>query len=149
MKSRIIKIVVAIIAVVLGGLSLATPTFASQCTGVEAGTQDYIDNECDNPCNVLEKNNPAYEALGCGKGNNETKTKFSGLVINILNGIIAVSGLIAVIYVVIGGVNYMTSAGDSSKTQKARNTILYALIGLVVCVLAFAIVNYVIKNILG
>ncbi|MBO7717968.1 hypothetical protein J6S37_00525 [Candidatus Saccharibacteria bacterium] len=149
MKRKGIKLIVAILTVVLGGLSLATPTFASKCTGVEAGTQDYIDKECDNPCNVLEENNPAFEALGCGKNNDETKTQFSGLIINILNGIIAVSGLIAVIYVVIGGVNYMTSAGDSGKTQKARNTILYALIGLVVCVLAFAIVNFVIRKIIG
>ena len=41
----------------------------------------------------------------------------------------------------------MTSTGDTGKTQKAKNTILYALIGLAVCALAFAIVNWTISTI--
>ena len=43
----------------------------------------------------------------------------------------------------------MTSSGDAGKVKKAKDTILYGIIGLVVCVLAFAIVNFVISNILG
>ena len=50
---------------------------------------------------------------------------------------------------IIGGVQYMTSAGDTQKVTKAKNTILYGLIGLVICVLAFAIVNFVITNIIA
>lgn len=43
----------------------------------------------------------------------------------------------------------MTSTGDAPKVKKARDTILYAVIGLAVCVLAFIIVNFVINNILS
>ena len=43
----------------------------------------------------------------------------------------------------------MTSAGDAGKVKKAKDTILYGVIGLVIVVLAFAIVNFVIVNILG
>lgn len=68
---------------------------------------------------------------------------------NILNGVIGVLGFGCVIVMIVGGVNYMTSAGDTSKVTKAKNTILYGLIGLVICVLAFAIVNFVITNIIG
>lgn len=68
-------------------------------------------------------------------------------VTNILNGVIAVLGSVAVIFIVIGGVNYMTSSGDATKVKKARDTILYAAIGLVVSALAFAIVNFVIAKI--
>ena len=68
---------------------------------------------------------------------------------NILNGVIAVLGLVAVVVIIIGGINYMTSSGDAGKVKKAKDTILYGLIGLVVCVLAFAIVNFVISNIIG
>ena len=64
--------------------------------------------------------------------------------INILNAIIFVGGIVAAVFIVVGGFNYMTSAGDASKVAKAKNTIIYALIGLVVCVLAFAIVNWAI-----
>ena len=67
---------------------------------------------------------------------------------NILNGIVAVLGLVCVVVVIIGGVGYMTSSGDAGKKKKAKDTILYGLIGLIVCVLAFALVNFVIINII-
>ena len=76
-------------------------------------------------------------------------TNLENNIINIINGVIAVLGLVCVVVMIIGGVNYMTSSGDAGKVKKAKDTILYGLIGLVVCVLAFAIVNFVIKNIIG
>ncbi len=68
---------------------------------------------------------------------------------NIINAVIGVLGLVCVVVMIIGGVNYMTSSGDAGKVKKAKDTILYGMIGLVVCVLAFAIVNFVIANFLG
>ena len=56
-------------------------------------------------------------------------------------------GIVAVIMVIIGGFTYMTSQGDPGKTKKARDTILYGIIGLVIALLAFAIVNFVLANI--
>lgn len=70
-------------------------------------------------------------------------------VTSILNGIIGVMGLVCVVVMIIGGVNYMTSAGDASKVKKGKDTILYGLIGLAICALAFMIVNFVIINIIG
>ena len=70
-------------------------------------------------------------------------------VTSIINGVIGVLGIVCVVVMIIGGVNYMTSTGESAKVKKAKDTILYGLIGLVVCVLAFAIVNFVISNIIG
>ena len=81
-----------------------------------------------------------------------TPTKDNNLldsVTGIINGVIAVLGFVCVVVMIVGGVNYMTSAGDTNKVTKAKNTILYGLIGLVICVLAFAIVNFVITNIIG
>lgn len=69
-------------------------------------------------------------------------------VISIINAVVGVLALVCVIVIIIGGVNYMTSSGDAGKVKKAKDTILYGVIGLVVCVLAFAIVNFVIVNIL-
>ena len=85
------------------------------------------------------------KANGCKGAGKPAEIK--AVVVNILNPIIGSLGLVAVVFVVVGGINYMTSAGDAAKTQKAKNTILYALIGLVVCALAFAIVNFVIGKI--
>ena len=67
---------------------------------------------------------------------------------NILNAVIGILGLVCVVVMIIGGINYMTSAGDAGKVKKGKDTILYGLIGLVVCVLAFALVNWVIVGIL-
>lgn len=101
----------------------------------------YADNICDH----LTPGSEVYKANGCG---GEAAANLTDVVINIINGVIGVLALVAVIVVVIGGVNYMTSAGDAGKVQKAKNTILYAVIGLTICVLAFAIVNFVISRIL-
>lgn len=79
---------------------------------------------------------------------NGTGTELQNAVISIINGVVGVLALVAVIVIIIGGVNYMTSSGDAGKVKKAKDTILYGVIGLVVCVLAFAIVNFVIANIL-
>ncbi len=68
---------------------------------------------------------------------------------SIINGVIGVLGFVCVVVMIVGGVNYMTSAGDTGKVTKAKNTILYGLIGLVICVLAFAVVNFLITNIIG
>ena len=70
------------------------------------------------------------------------------VVIKVINGILGVVGLVAVVMVILGGISYMTSAGDASKVKKGKDTILYGLIGLVIVGLAFAIVNFVITNVI-
>ena len=65
----------------------------------------------------------------------------------IINVVLGVLGLIAVIVIIIGGFTYITSSGDAAKVTKAKNTILYGIIGLVIALLAFAIVNFVLKEV--
>ena len=60
--------------------------------------------------------------------------------------ILYIVGIIAVIMLIIGGIKYVVSGGDAKKVTDAKNTVLYAIIGLVVCFLAFAIVNFVIAS---
>ncbi len=104
--------------------------------------QTFADDICDNT-NISAD---IKAASGCPNGN---VSDLQSVITNILNGVIAASGLVAVIFIIIGGINYMTSNGDSAKVQKAKNTILYACIGLIICALAFAIVNWVIKSVIG
>lgn len=68
---------------------------------------------------------------------------------NIINIMLYALGAIAVIMIVVGGIRYTTSNGDSNGIQSAKNTILYAVAGLVVAILAYAIVNFVVSNLLG
>ena len=86
---------------------------------------------------------------GVDNVNPGAETDLNGMVATILNVVFGVVGIIAVIMIVIGGVNYTMSQGDSQKIQKAKNTIMYGIIGLVVVLLAFAIVNFVLNGLLG
>ena len=65
---------------------------------------------------------------------------------NLLNVTFAVVGIIAVIMIIIGGFYYMTSQGEPERVQKGKNTILYGIIGLIICLSAFAIVNFVLAS---
>ena len=68
-----------------------------------------------------------------------------GIFKQVTNTILYIVGIIAVIMLIIGGIKYLLSGGDSKKVTDAKNTVLYAIIGLVVCFLSFAIVNFVIS----
>jgi hypothetical protein len=65
----------------------------------------------------------------------------------IVNTIIFLVGAVAVIMIVVGGLRYVLSAGDSSAINGAKNTLLYAVVGLVVTVMSYAIVNFVLSRI--
>ena len=69
----------------------------------------------------------------------------NGVFKQITNTVLYIVGIIAVIMLIIGGIRYVTSGGDSKKVTDAKNTVLYAIIGLVIAFLAFAIVNFVIS----
>lgn len=62
----------------------------------------------------------------------------------ILQVVFVLAGAIAVIIVAIAGMNYVLSSGDPQKTAKAKDTILYAVIGLAISILSFSIVTFVI-----
>lgn len=68
---------------------------------------------------------------------------------NVLNVVFGIVGIIAVIMIIIGGVKYATSQGDSTKVKSAKDTILYAIIGLITSLAAVAIVNFVLGGITG
>ena len=69
----------------------------------------------------------------------------NGVFKQITNTVLYIVGIIAVIMLIIGGIRYVTSGGDAKKVTDAKNTVLYAIIGLVISFLAFAIVNFVIS----
>lgn len=71
----------------------------------------------------------------------------NGIFTRITNTVLYIVGVISVIMLVWGGLRYILSGGDSKKITDAKNTILYAIIGLVIAVLAYAIVNFVLNTI--
>lgn len=61
----------------------------------------------------------------------------------IITWVIAVSGLIALVYLIMGGYNYLTAGGDPAKADKGRVTITNAIIGLVIIAISFALATFV------
>jgi uncharacterized membrane protein YidH (DUF202 family) len=65
----------------------------------------------------------------------------------VLQNVFLVGAGIAMIVIILAGIQFILSQGDPGKTAKARNTIIYAAIGLVLCALAFSIVRFVLGKI--
>ena len=72
-----------------------------------------------------------------------------GYVGNVISAIFGIGGVIAVVVIIIGGVFYMTAQGDPGKITKAKNCIFGGVIGLVICLLAFAIVTFAMNAFAG
>ena len=82
----------------------------------------------------------------CARGN-LTFDPLTSQVRNIVNTLIFVAGIIAVIFIIVGGLRYILSQGDEKAVEGAKNTVLYSVIGLVVVILAYAIVNFVLGGV--
>ncbi len=112
--------------VVLGGL-FAAPVYAA-------------DTQPSTLCDSIT--DPALlEAAGCNTFDNDT-TLFT-VATNLIKVVLGVMGVVAVGVVIYGGFTFTTSTGNVAKTTKARNILLYGVVGLVVSLLAYAIVSFV------
>jgi len=69
-----------------------------------------------------------------------------GIFQKITNIALYLIGAISVLMLIYGGIRYTISGGDSKNVTAAKNTILYAIVGIIVAILAFAIVNFVITS---
>lgn len=70
-------------------------------------------------------------------------TSGTGMLFRIINAILVVFGAAAVLIIAIAGLRYVLSRGNPQEISKAKNTILYALVGLVIAIAAYSILNYV------
>ena len=89
--------------------------------------------------------------VNCLFTNHDTKDKNyckSGVFTDIANTALFIIGALSVIMLIYGGIRYTISGGDSAAVTAAKNTILYAIVGLVVAILASAIVNYVLGQLI-
>lgn len=64
----------------------------------------------------------------------------------VVNTLLYILGAISVVIIIIAGIMYTVSGGDAAAVTKAKNTIMYAVVGLVVALLAYAIVNFVLDR---
>lgn len=100
-----------------------------------AHTSALFENAKDEACNGI---NLDTGTAGCS----DTKGSVNGILSTAINIFSLVVGIIAVIMVIIGGLKYVTSQGDSSAISGAKNTVIYAIVGLVIVALAQVIVRF-------
>ena len=142
--SLLIGISLALAAVVTP-LVPASTTYAA-CVYTDAAG-NVIENptkaQMDDPANKLQLD--AGSGIDCAQGDGTPDNLFGAgsIFTTIVNVLLFVIGAISVIMLIIGGIRYTTSAGDSGNVTAAKNTIMYAIIGLVIAFLAFAVVNWV------
>lgn len=81
----------------------------------------------------------------CAQGNETPDNLFGNNSIfkTVTNILLFLVGAISVIMLIIGGIRYVISAGDQTQVTAAKNTILYAIVGIIVAFLAYAAVNFV------
>ncbi|HET7302182.1 MAG TPA: pilin [Candidatus Saccharimonadales bacterium] len=77
-----------------------------------------------------------------GSRNNAT----AGTIQTIFNIVLGIAGAIAMLIIVIAGLQYILSQGNPQAVGKAKNAIIYGLVGLVITMLAFVIVGYVVRS---
>lgn len=82
----------------------------------------------------------------CSSGDDAT-TKINDLIRTIINLLSALVGIVAVIMIIVGGLRYITSGGNDSSVTGAKNTILYAVVGLVIVALAQVMVRFVLAKV--
>lgn len=97
-------------------------------------------------CNTGARTNGS--TLCQNKGNNENPlTGPNGILVKGIQLIDLVIAIVAVVVIILAGMQFIISSGDANKVSNARNAILYAVIGLVVAVVAQTIVVFVLKKI--
>ena len=100
---------------------------------------------------ISDYENPAQAGAEAARGNGMPAdlVGVDGVFTKITNTVLYAVGIISVVMLIIGGIRYVISGGDSKKVTDAKNTIMYAIIGLIIAILAYAIVNFVITAVGG
>lgn len=132
-KSNFVKIAV---------LSLLTTIGLTGVVAAQANPQGSI---C-RGANDLKISSDNASPSDCAGGDENPTDKVNALITQIINIFSVIVGIVAVIFIIIGGLKYITSGGDSGNVTGAKNTILYAIIGLIIVALAQFIVRFVLSK---
>jgi hypothetical protein len=97
--------------------------------GLNSGTNAALTGDCTTP------------------SDNSTGSDFATLAAKIINILSVIVGVVAVVMIIFGGFKYITSGGESGNVSGAKNTLVYAIVGLVIVALAQFIVHFVLNNV--
>lgn len=140
MIQKIKSILLTLSVVFLFAVPVALPAVASAAADVQ-------NSVCNGATNL--DLTQATSGNECKTNATDTTSSFQGVLTKIINIFSIIVGVIAVIMIIFGGFRYITSGGQQEGVKNAKNTILYALIGLVIVALAQIIVKFVLNKATG
>lgn len=138
-KQNLLKNLAAVFALGL----LALPVFALQTVSAQVTQSPLCQGAVDTTTAFQGRNAPA---TNCISETADADAQFNNIIAQVINIFSIIVGVIAVIMIIYGGFRYITSGGDSGKVGDAKNTILYAIIGLVLVALAQFVVKFVLNR---
>ncbi len=141
LKSKITQIMVA--ATLALASIIAVPALASAQVSSDPNIQTSL---CTGAADLQFKESGGSDCATAASGSADEVNDLVGQIINVFSIVV---GIVAVIMIVYGGFRYITSGGDSGNVTNAKNTILYAIIGLVIVALAQFIVKFVLGKATG
>jgi hypothetical protein len=123
------------------GTVLLFPFYVSDTLGIDIDTFNG-NNNANNPSNVYR---PGNLPAGTAATDMPVEAKINAVVNNVINLVLYASGGVAVFFLVLGAIRYITSLGNPERMDGAKKTIRFAVIGLLAVILAYAIVTNVIN----
>lgn len=124
---------------VLAGV-LAAPVIAFSALIVPMAVPAFAD------CNPADQSITSGAACSQPSGASGTLFGDGSIFTKIVNILLFIIGAVAVIMLIVGGIRYTVSGGKADEVTAAKNTILYAIVGIVVAFLAYAVVNWVLTS---
>lgn len=131
------------IMVSIASMAMTAPALVAIPVATGIANADIVTSLC------TGTNDAAGEAgTACDKGGNgaDPSKGLGPLAAKVVNFFTIVVGAIAIIMVIFGGFRYITSGGDSGKVGSAKNTLIYAIVGLIIVALAQILVHFVINT---
>ena len=92
-------------------------------------------------------NSEITSGMNATSAGTSTPTDANVVIKNVTNIMFFIIGAVSVIMLIYGGIRYTTSGGNTNSVTAAKNTVIYSIVGLVISILACAIVNFVVTNI--
>jgi len=120
------------------GVTVALPSVA-------AAETDVFSQACNDQGDAAKKASAGSAA--CSVSGANPVTGANGILAKVSRLIAYIAGISAIIIMIVGGIMYVTSQGDASQVAAARNTVIYATIGLVIVVVAQSIIVFILNKV--
>ncbi len=141
MIQKIKNHLIVLVSALLMGVPMLVPATAAYALSGGGGCTNNITSGVAQGASAASGGN----AIGCGNAGVSTDN-IGNLAKNIVNIFSIVVGAVAVIMIIYGGFRYITSGGDSNRVGSAKNTLIYAIVGLIIVALAQIIVHFVLNQ---